>query len=743
MVDNCEHLVDAVAHLITALLTRCAELRVLATSREPLAVDGEALVPLGPLALPAPRTGIEQARRTASVRLFAERAAAVRPGFAVDGDNLGEVLRVVHSLDGMPLALELAAARLRTLPLAGLAAGLSDRFHLLTTDSRTARPRHRTLRAVIAWSWDLLDPDARAVVERISVLSGGVTAVSAAAVCAGTHVPAADVPELLAGLVDRSLLQLTPDTGRYRMLETIRAYGLERLAEHGALTDARERAARHFADLVARQDPLLRGPRQLDALRVLRTEHDNVLAALRHLCAPDAPDAPDGSDTADGASDDAVDLAVNLTWYWQMLGRHTDAAHWLRAATRSPVARPSAERAVAAGLLALTAAAPGTPAGGLTEERRDERGEDQHDERREEQRDALRALADRLPREPGPTGAGGVLAAAGLALLLGTELPPVLLRPSADTPDTWSTGLARLLRAQFAENEGRLDQARGDVDAALDCFAGAGDRWGVAKALPLRALLRQYDGDLDGALADLNEAKRLAATFGSLSISDEVFVDLRLVDLHAGLGDTTRAAALIAEARERALRSASPETAVLLSVREAALRAQSGDLARAGDLLGSAETGLAQQALFDLDQGQALIGTVRGTIQLARGDGPAAERSLRRAYTAALGSGDMPIVATVAVGVAGLAALRGRHRDTATLLGAAARLRGAHDRTDPQIRTLTARSRAVLGDERFTEAYEAGRQLDVPTALSRADPARLRREPSLGSPANPAEPGAG
>ncbi|MEU8925517.1 hypothetical protein AB0D10_32070 [Kitasatospora sp. NPDC048545] len=274
--------------------------------------------------------------------------------------------------------------------------------------------------------------------------------------------PAADAPELLAGLVDRPLLQLTPDTGGYRMLETIRAYGLERLAEHGALTDARERAARHFADLVARQDPLLRGPRQLDALRVLRTEHDNVLAALRHLC---AADGSDGSDTADGAaagaSDDAVDLAVNLTWYWQMLGRHTDAAHWLRAATRSPVARPSAKRAVAAGLLALTAAAPGTPAGGLTEERCDERCDERGEEQRDEQRDALRALADRLPREPGSTGAGGVLAAAGLALLLGTELPPVLLGRSADTPDTWSTGLAYLRRAQFAENEGRLDQARG------------------------------------------------------------------------------------------------------------------------------------------------------------------------------------------------------------------------------------------------------------------------------------------
>lgn len=147
VVDNCEHLIDAVAHLVPALLARCAGLRVLATSREPPAVDGEALVPLGPLPLPEPDAELQQARRPPSVRLFTERAAAVRPGFGVDEQNLGEVLRIVHSLDGLPLALELAAARLRTLSLAGLAAGLSDRFRLLATGSRTAFPRHRTLRA--------------------------------------------------------------------------------------------------------------------------------------------------------------------------------------------------------------------------------------------------------------------------------------------------------------------------------------------------------------------------------------------------------------------------------------------------------------------------------------------------------------------------------------------------------------------------------------------------------------------
>lgn len=300
VVDNCEHLIDAVAHLLSALLPRCAGLRVLATSREPLAIDGEALVPLGPLPLPEPDATVEQARDTASVRLFRERAAAVRPDFTVDERNLDDVLRIVRGLDGMPLALELAAARLRTLSLADLAVSLSDRFRLLTTGSRTAFPRHRTLRAVIAWSWDLLSEDARTVAERISVLPGGVTPASAAAVCA---LPVEQARELLADLVDRSLLQLVP--GRYRMLETIREYGLECLAEQGILPAVRSLSAEYFAELTAVNAPLLRGPRQLDALHLVTAEYDNVLAALRHLC-----------DTSDAG----LALALDLTWYWHMLG---------------------------------------------------------------------------------------------------------------------------------------------------------------------------------------------------------------------------------------------------------------------------------------------------------------------------------------------------------------------------------------------------------------------------------------
>ena len=219
------------------------------------------------------------------MRLFTERAAAVRPGFDVDEPTRADVVAA--------WCAAWTACRWRwnwprpgcgrcrwpsSPPGCPTGSGCSPRA------AGRRRPRHRTLRAVIAWSWDLLGEHERTVAERVSVLPGGVTPDSAAAVCAGTAVPAGEVPELLAALVDRSLLQLAPDAGRYRMLETLREYGIERLAEQGALDAVRDLAARYLAELVARHDPRLRGPGQLAALRVIRAEYDNALAALRHLC---------------------------------------------------------------------------------------------------------------------------------------------------------------------------------------------------------------------------------------------------------------------------------------------------------------------------------------------------------------------------------------------------------------------------------------------------------------------------
>ncbi|MEV6033930.1 BTAD domain-containing putative transcriptional regulator [Nonomuraea sp. NPDC052116] len=677
LVDNCEHLIDAVAHLVAALLSRCAGLRVLATSREPLAVDGEALVPLGPLALPGPDDGVEQARRAASVRLFTERAAAVRPGFEVDETTLPEVRRVVRGLDGMPLALELAAARLRTLSLPELADGLSDRFRLLTTGSRTALPRHRTLRAVIAWSWQLLSEHERTVAERVSILPGGITPASATALCAGTAVPAAEIPELLAGLVDRSLLQLAPDPGRYRMLETLRAYGTDRLAETGDLDAVRDLAARYFADLMARHDPQLRGPGQLAAMRVISAEYDNALAALRRRC-----------DTGDASG--AVALALNLTWYWQMFGRQPDAAYWLGEALAVPGGGPTPARDCAHAIYLIDRVE--TRPGMTAEEVADDQAQ-------------MRELADRLLAYPELPGPYGVIT----ALLQEERTRLAIIGQLAEGDDVWLSGLARLFRARFAENAGELDTMRTDVEAALACFRQAGDRWGQAGALPMRAQLRQYDDDLDGALADLHEARTLAGEFGSLSLRDEVYRDLRWIDLHLRRGDTDVAIAMIDSTRERARRAASDEMLILVDAREAGFWLRHGDLDRARQLLDDAERGLHGDTTFPSDHVRTLVGNVRAALCLELGDLAGAEEMLAKAYAAALGTRDLPILSLVAVNAAALAEAHGRHDESAVLLGAASRLRGTHDRTDQQVRELTRRGRVALGEEAFAAAYEKGR----------------------------------
>jgi predicted ATPase/DNA-binding SARP family transcriptional activator len=686
VVDNCEHLIEAVAHLVAALLSRCAGLRVVATSREPLAIDGEALVPLGPLELPDPDGDLEDIRRSASVRLFTERAAAVRPGFDIDERTCADVVRLVCGLDGLPLALELAAARLRTLSLAELAAGLSDRFGLLTTGSRAASPRHRTLRAVIAWSWDLLGDSERTVADRVSVLPGGVTVESAAAV---SGVPVAEMPEVLAALVDKSLLQLGGEAGRYRMLETLREYGIERLATTGALDAVRERAARHLAALVAREEPRLRGPDQLAALRVLRAEYDNALAALRRLC-----------DTGDATA--AVRLTMDLSWYWQILGRQTDSLYWQAEALGLPAAGHTVDRDTAETMLVLN--------------RINARSPLSVDALRENEA-ALRVLADRLLAYPSLPGFAGVLTAITLHFLQEHEASIVLVQRLAGGPDVWLSGLAHLFRASFAENEGDLDQVRTDVAAALDAFTRAGDRWGLAGVLPMRAQLRQYDGDLDGALADLREARAYAREFGALSAADEVFLDLRWIDLHLRRGEDTRARELLDGVRERAERSGTPNLSVIVAAQEAGTWLRLGDPDRAEARIEAAEAELAGGG-----HGQAVVSSVRATLCLHRGDTDGARVALARAYAAALDSRDRPILALVAVPAAELAGLQGRHRDVARLLGAAARLRGTHDHSDQRIRALTDRGRTALGEAAFAAAYQEGWQLDGKTASRRIDP---------------------
>ncbi|WP_405801873.1 winged helix-turn-helix domain-containing protein [Streptomyces halstedii] len=307
VLDNCEHVIGAAAALAETLLTYCPGLRVLATSREPLGVPGEAVRPVDPLA-PDP-----------AHRLFAERARAVRPDFAqeTEADGTGRaVAEICRRLDGLPLAIELAAARLRSLTPHQIAARLDDRFRLLTGGSRTVLPRQQTLRAVVDWSWDLLEEDERTFLRQVSVFAGGWDLAAAEAVTTGP-----DAAALLGALVDKSLVVATPAaTGemRYRLLETIHEYAVERAAATpDVLADAATAHTAHFTALVEKADPLLRSEAQLAWIGRLETDLDNIRAALHRTVATAAPDEPS-----------AMRLVLGMGWFWWLRNLRAEGLNW-------------------------------------------------------------------------------------------------------------------------------------------------------------------------------------------------------------------------------------------------------------------------------------------------------------------------------------------------------------------------------------------------------------------------------
>jgi predicted ATPase/class 3 adenylate cyclase len=318
VLDNCEHIIDAAARLAQRLLAAAPELSILATSREMLGVPGEVPYQLRSMSVPDSDVPFGAMRHFDSVRLFAARGEAVRAGFRVSEANAASVVQLCRRLDGMPLAIELAAARLRVLAPEQIAARLDDRFRLLTGGSRTVLPRQQTLQATIDWSYDLLDVREKLLFERLSAFQGGFTLEAAEAVCAGGAIAPDDVLDLVSHLVDKSLLTAAEvgDGIRYRLLETLRQYGRDRLALRGETDEVRKRHALYFRQMAEDALPHLRGPEEITWLDRLETDHDNTRQALRWAIDANEVDLAQG-------------LAGTLYRFWLIRSHVDEGRTWL------------------------------------------------------------------------------------------------------------------------------------------------------------------------------------------------------------------------------------------------------------------------------------------------------------------------------------------------------------------------------------------------------------------------------
>jgi len=672
VLDNCEHVIAAAAELAEELLGRCPELRIAATSREPLAITGETVCPIGPLS------------REAAVRLFTERAAAAGAG-AGPGLDASMVAEVCDRLDGLPLAIELAAARLRTLPLDQFAARLDDRFRLLTGGSRTALPRHQTLRAVVAWSWDLLDADERALAEAASIFGGGLTIESAEWI-GGTL-------ETLTALADKSILSPT-GTGRFQMLETLREFGRERLEVSGGLAKARAVHAAYSLDLAERAEPHLRGGDQLEWIARLDADHDNIIAALHHAAA--------GED-----ADTAVRLAAAMSMYWLIGGPRPEVTAWHEAALRTPGPAPDRVRLVAEGMCLINRMMCGTF---------------QPDDVAEEFREIV-AKAGPRPDEP-------LLALAEPLMLMfvdDNERSMERIEEHMSHPDPWVRAMLRMLRALLLEDRGEIADMRVDLRLAVEAFRSVGDRMGLEHSLMWLAQADLMFGEIDPAIAGLEESIRLQRELapGNIAAHSRVI----LAGAHLVRGETARARAelesIIADAGEDGTDPYSPRQVLYAYI-------GLGDLARAEGRLDDAEAHYAAAARPVARPGvmppqwAALIGRAQILLALARGDLDQARAGLADAVGHGLEALNMPVLAKVTVTAAALCDLESDPEGAAVWLGAAERLRGAPDRSDADAVALERALRSRIGAAAFESAHAAGRALDREVALERLDQLRRR-----------------
>ena len=491
VLDNCEHLVQACAELVTQLLQSGPQLKILASSRESLRVSGEASYPVPALAVPDPGTTVALPAMTQyeAVLLFIDRAVAAQPSFQLTEQNASAVADICQRLDGIPLALELAAARVRTLSVETIASRLGDRFRLLAGGNRTAMPRQQTLRALIDWSYDLLTENERALLRRLAVFAGGFTLEGAEAVGAAGSIGEQDILDLLSNLVEKSLVNMEAEGQRYRLVETVRQYAQDRLDESGEADATRSRHLAHYLAMAETASPALVGPEQGAWLARLDLEGENLLAA-HAWC-----------DHADGGAELGLRLifAVKLYMFYRGL------LALLHRATLEALARPGAQQRSRARCRALHAAGQTgfymgrfVEAQGFLEESLSIAQEIGDIGRAAMVLDELGSVA---------TGRGDLVAArnfAGQALGL-----------AESHGDKRALASANNTLAHLSRIDGDLDTAEGRYGQALTLARELGDRESIAVGLLNLAIVAVGRGSSDAARDRLSEAMAIAGEIGS------------------------------------------------------------------------------------------------------------------------------------------------------------------------------------------------------------------------------------
>lgn len=650
VLDNCEHVVAEAASIVTEVLRSTPAARVLATSREPLGVPGEAFVDLGPLA------------DHDAIELFARRIRAAR-GTSPDAAEEETARRIIDRLDGLPLAIELAAAKTRTMSLPEIEAGLDDRFRLLRAPGRGGDGRHQTLRALIDWSWDTLGDGERDALKLIAVFPDGVGAEDAGHVAQAFDVGIDD----LEALVDRSLTYRKH--GRFRMLETVREYGLERLREEGGLAAAQASQAAVMALLATDRDPATRGPRAREAVRWFDANEDNLSAATRWAAS-----------TAEGTE---IGLALTRAqlWVWLMRERFDEVQSTLDAFGAATTALDSEASVVIAAVgLTMAAIASADDDPDTIEERYAARAEEIVAAALRHPSDLTLALPTLLSR-----------ALTGLWRRRPTErqrfeLPENLI-PQAPL---WTRALMALMRAALAQNESDLAALATQSERALTIFLEVGDPWGIAFASQLRAEWLQLNGRLSEALSVADAA--VTDMTGLSSPTDVIQQRSQAIGILTRMGRFVKAEQRLADlellARGTGSLAAHNQLAAVRGALELARQDAEAALAALPDVDTPLPPGYPQQLaswmLSHRAQALALLGRT-----------DEAGNAARRAVAIAVNTHDSPIMAEAAVALAMWREASGDQDASRHALAVSDVLRGVHDSTNPTLQRLRERLSAV------------------------------------------------